>query len=105
MDLTQAVQEVIAMRKGFKRTYLLSAFVWLVIVQPAYAQAPEGEENVSIEALLKEGWQIAGYASAVDNWSAFILFRHPDQPYLVQCKAGYDVLREPRIQPHCYKLR
>jgi len=75
------------MRKGFKRTYLFSAFVWLVIVQPAYAQAPEGEENVSIEALLKEGWQIAGDARAVDNWSAFILFRHP-RPALLGAMQG-----------------
>ena len=93
------------MRKGQKRAYLFSALGWLAMVQPVCAQITEDEESVPIEALLKGGWQIAGYTSAVDNWSAFILFRHPDQPYLVQCKAGYDVTREPHIQPHCYKLR
>jgi hypothetical protein len=41
----------------------------------------------------------------VDNWSTFILFRHPDQTYLVQCRTGYDATREPHIHPHCYKLR
>jgi hypothetical protein len=96
---------IIALRKGLMGAYLCCTLVWLTTAQPTWAQATEDEANVSIEALLKGGWQIAGYASAVDNWSAFILFRHPDQPYLVQCKAGYDVLREPRIQPHCYKLR
>ena len=93
------------MRKGLKRAYTFSALVWLAMAQPVCAQITEDEESVPIEALLKGGWQVAGYASAVDNWSAFILFRHPDQPYLVQCKAGYDVTREPHIQPHCYKLR
>ena len=93
------------MRKGPKWADLFSALVWLAMAQPACAQISEGEESIAIEALLKGGWQIAGYASAVDNWSAFILFRHPDQPYLVQCKAGYDVTRDPHIQPHCYKLR
>ncbi len=93
------------MRKGLRRAYVFSALVWLAAAQPTWAQTTEDEANVSIEALLKGGWQIAGYASAVDNWSAFILFRNPDQPYLVQCKAGYDVTREPHIQPHCYKLR
>jgi hypothetical protein len=34
-----------------------------------------------------------------------VLFRHPDQTYLVQCRTGYDATREPHIKPHCYKLR
>jgi hypothetical protein len=33
----------------------------------------------------------------LDNRSAFILFRHPDDPYLVQCRASYDVIRTPAI--------
>ena len=63
------------------------------------------EEEPTIEALLKDGWQVAGYTGAVDNWSTFILFRHPDRPYLIQCRSGYDVTRQPRTQSHCYKLR
>ena len=62
------------------------------------------EEEPTIEALLKDGWQVAGYTGAVDNWSTFILFRHPDRPYLIQCRSGYDVTRQPRTQSHCYKL-
>jgi hypothetical protein len=62
------------------------------------------EEEISIEGLLKAGWQIAGYASTFDNRSTFILFRHADETYLVQCQAGYDVTRTPRIFSHCYKL-
>ncbi len=57
-----------------------------------------------MESLLKEGWQIAGYTGADDGYSAFILLRHPNQNHLVQCRAGYDVTREKRVQTNCYKL-
>jgi len=63
------------------------------------------EETVSIETLLKGGWQIAGYASTFDTRSAFILFRHPDETYLVQCRASYDVTRTPPVTSNCYKLQ
>lgn len=83
---------------------LLAALATLLGI-PADASAETAEDEPTIEALLKSGWQIAGYTGAVDNWSTFILFRHPDQPYLIQCRAGYDATREPHIKPHCYKLR
>jgi hypothetical protein len=67
--------------------------------------AEEGEDKVVIEDLLKGGWQVAGYTSTLDERSAFILFRHPSEPYLVQCRAGYDVTRSPRVFSNCYKLR
>ena len=63
------------------------------------------DDNPSIEELLKTGWQIAGYGQVFDNRSTFILFRHPDQPYLVQCRVGYDVTRNPSTYSLCYKLR
>ena len=72
---------------------------------PGLTQAPESDERPSMESLLKEGWQIAGYTGADDGYSAFILLRHPDQNHLVQCRAGYDVTREKRVQTNCYKLR
>ena len=65
----------------------------------------EAEDAPSISAMLKEGWQIAGYSQATDNRSTFILFRHPDQAYLVQCRAGYDATRTPRTYSICYVLR
>jgi hypothetical protein len=65
--------------------------------------APEG--NISIATLLKGGWQIAGYTSTLDSRSAFILFRHPDETYLVQCRASYDVTRTPPVTSNCYKLQ
>ena len=95
------------MRSGSR--YGRAAAVWLTAcltaaVSPTSA-AETSEDEPTIEALLKSGWQIAGYTGAVDNWSTFVLFRHPDQPFLVQCRAGYDATREPHIKPHCYKLR
>ena len=63
------------------------------------------DETPRIEDLLKTGWQIAGYAQALDNRSSFILFRHPDELYLVQCRVGYDVTRSPSVYSICYELR
>ena len=72
---------------------------------PVLTQPPESDNRPTIESLLKDGWQIAGYTGADDGWSAFILLRHPNQQHLVQCRAGYDVTREKRVQTNCYKLR
>lgn len=77
----------------------------LMLAATAGAAAQAADDDPTIEALLKSGWQIAGYASAVDNWSTFVLFRNPAETYLVQCRTGYDATREPHIKPHCYKLR
>ena len=63
------------------------------------------EDGPTITELLKTGWQIAGYSQAIDNRSTFILFRHPEQNYLVQCRAGYDVTRTPSTYSICYKLQ
>jgi hypothetical protein len=70
---------------------------------PASILAAPGED-VSIGTLLKTGWQIAGYTSTLDSRSAFILFRHPDELYLVQCRASYDVTRTPSAHSNCYEL-
>jgi hypothetical protein len=72
---------------------------------PASPLAAQDEEKIAIEDLLKAGWQIAGYTSAVDDRSTFLLLRHPSELYLVQCRSGYDVTRKPRVYSNCYKLR
>jgi hypothetical protein len=69
------------------------------------AQEPDSAGKLTVESLMQNGWQIAGYTGAEDGWSAFILFRHPSQQYLVQCRAGYDVLRQKRVTINCYELR
>lgn len=63
------------------------------------------DKDLAIGKLLEAGWQIAGYTSTVDNRSTFILLRHPDHTHLVQCRAGYDVTRSPRVHSNCYELR
>ncbi len=69
----------------------------------AMAQTDDGKP--SIEQLLKSGWQVAGYTSTFDNRSAMILLKHSTESYLVQCLAGYDVQRTPRVYVNCYELR
>ena len=75
----------------------------LLFALPVHAPAA-AEDALSISTMLKEGWQIAGYTQAFDNRSTFILFRHPEQTYLVQCRAGYDVTRKPPTYSICYRL-
>ena len=48
---------------------------------------------------------MAGYTTTADSRSAFILFRHPGEQYLVQCRASYDVTRTPSVTSNCYKLQ
>ena len=85
---------------------ILLLIAWTLMAAAAHPVSAEPtDEDFTIEGLLKGGWQIAGYTGAMDNWSTFILFRHPDQPYLVQCRSGYDVTRQQRTQSHCYELR
>jgi hypothetical protein len=67
----------------------------------ATAQAPP----LSVEQLLAQGWEIAGYASGYDNRTSLILFRHPGVNALVQCGVLYDVTRNPRTILNCYELK
>jgi len=63
------------------------------------------EPPLSIERLLAEGWEIAGYASGYDNRTSLILFRRAGANALVQCGVLYDVTRNPRTIVNCYELR
>ena len=82
----------------------LAAVLAFLLAAPAVAAT---DENISIETLLKAGWQIAGYAAAnqATAESALILLQHAGESYLVQCRASYDVTRSPSVNSHCYKLR
>ena len=55
---------------------------------PIARLATDENIGISIETLLKDGWQVAGYAAANQCAveSAMILLRHADQSYLVQCR-------------------
>ena len=59
------------------------------------------ETPLTIDQLLVQGWEIAGYASGYDNRTSLILFRHPG----VQCGILYDVTRAQRTVVNCYELR
>ena len=90
-----------------RSSHLLRAIVATaaVLAFPISASA-QMEKEITIDALSNAGWQIAGYTSTFGgSRSTFILFRHPDKTYLVQCQTGYDVTRSSRIYRHCYELR
>jgi hypothetical protein len=63
------------------------------------------ETPLTIDQLLAQGWEIAGYASGYDNRTSLILFRHPGVNALVQCGVLFDVTRVPRTVVNCYELR
>jgi hypothetical protein len=63
------------------------------------------EAPLTIDQLLAQGWEIAGFASGYDNRTSLILFRHPGVNALVQCGVLYDVTRSPRTIVNCYELR
>ena len=95
-----------------RRTFwrLLAGLLFALAVHTATGAEDEDAPPIStgnapsISTLLKQGWQIAGFSQALDNRSTFILFRHPDQAYLVQCRAGYDATRTPPTYAFCYRL-
>jgi hypothetical protein len=66
------------MRFVFALPMLLAAFGPVAVEPPLAAEAP-----LTIEQLLAQGWEIAGYASGYDNRTSLILFRRPGQNALV----------------------
>ena len=91
-------------RGGKPKTMMKLPLAFVAMIAATGSVTLAAEDNPTIEELLKTGWQIAGYSQAFDNRSTFILFRNPDQPYLVQCRVGYDVTRTPSTYTLCYKL-
>jgi len=61
------------------------------------------ETPLTINQLLAQGWEIAGYASGYDNRTSLILFRHPGVNTLIQCGILFDVTRNPRTVVNCYE--
>jgi hypothetical protein len=66
-------------------------------------QASGPQPAPSIEKLVADGWEVAGYVAAWENRS-LILFKNKTQSYLVQCSVLIDVMRNPRQVVHCYEL-
>lgn len=72
-----------------------------LVAAPAAAQQ---QSATTVEKLLGEGWEVAGYVSAWENRS-LILFKHKDHKYLVQCSVLLDVMRKERVVTYCYEIR
>jgi hypothetical protein len=82
------------------RSWLVFAMM-LAVFRSATAEPPP----LTIDQLLAQGWEIAGYASGYDNRTSLVLFRHPGVNPLVQCGVLYDVTRNPRTIVNCYELK
>jgi hypothetical protein len=80
---------------------LACGLLQLIVPTPTVAQQPP---SLTIEKLLTDGWEVAGYVSAWENRS-LILFKHKEHKYLVQCSVLLDVMRNPRLVIYCYELR
>jgi hypothetical protein len=79
-------------------------FCFAMILAAARATAAE-PPPLTIDQLLAQGWEIAGFASGYDNRTSLILFRHPGRNSLVQCGVLFDVTRDPHTIVNCYELR
>ena len=77
----------------------------LAILLSAFGDAAAAEPPLTVEGLVADGWEIAGYASGYDNRTSLILFRHPGVNALVQCGILFDVTRNPHTLINCYELR
>lgn len=77
------------------------AVAGVLFVAPAPVRA---DDPVSVEGLLKGGWEITGYASNFEGRS-LILFKHKDKTHLAQCSVLYDVTRSNRVVTNCYEVR
>ena len=82
------------------RALACALLVQLLAVGSAFAQQP----SVTIEKLVTDGWEVAGYISAWENRS-LIMFKHKEHKHLVQCSVLIDVMRNPRVVTYCYELR
>ncbi|MCJ2106714.1 hypothetical protein MKK70_15275 [Methylobacterium sp. E-041] len=63
------------------------------------------EPAPTIEHLLTDGWEIAGYVGNYDVRTSLILFKKKDVNHLVQCSTLFDVTRSQRVVVNCYELR
>jgi hypothetical protein len=74
------------------------------LVCPQFAAA-EQNAPLTVTQLLADGWEIAGYAGLPFEGRSFVLFKHKERQYLVQCSILYDVTRTKRVAVNCYEVR
>ena len=85
---------------GWRAALSVSALVSMAAITQASAQS-----QLSVEQLLTEGWEIAGYGALSFEGRSIVLFKHRDRNYLVQCSILYDVTRAKRVVTNCYEVR
>jgi hypothetical protein len=76
----------------------------LLLGLPSPAADAQQAAPITIEKLLADGWEVAGYIAAWENRS-LILFKHKEHRALVQCSVLVDVMRNPRTVTTCYELK
>jgi hypothetical protein len=81
-----------------------SSFFLAMMLAASGALAAE-QAPLTVDQLLAQGGEIAGYASGYDNRTSLMVFRKPGVNALVQCGVLYDVTRNPRTIINCYELR
>jgi hypothetical protein len=83
-----------------------AATALLAIAAAAAVPAAAQDPSLTIEKLLEDGWKVAGYTG---QGTTFMLLRHDDRNYLIQCSILYDTTRGPRmverVRTNCYELR
>jgi hypothetical protein len=90
----------------FKHRILQVPALACALLAPSFAAgpAPAQQPSLTIEKLIADGWEVAGYVSAWENRS-LILFKHKEYKYLVQCSVLIDVTRNPRVVTACYEIK
>lgn len=81
-----------------------TAIVAIVLTGGTAVAPTRAASEITVEGLLKDGWEIAGYASNFEGRS-LILFKHKDKTHLAQCSVLYDVTRSNRVVTNCYEVR
>jgi hypothetical protein len=98
------VQEFAVMaRKGSSMRRIVAGLLAIVLALTLHERVA-AQQALTIEKLLTEGWEIAGYIAVADNRS-LILFKHANIKSLVQCSVLIDVTRNPRVVTYCYELK
>jgi hypothetical protein len=81
----------------------------LAAVAPLHPAAAQTPSQISVEHLISDGWEIAGYTASSALSVSFILFKHKDFHYLMQCSVLYDATRgqrlAERVVTNCYEVR
>ena len=90
--------------RAYFRLESLRSFALAMLLAARVGEGAFAQSATSVEKLLQDGWEVAGYVSAWENRS-LILFKHKDHRYLVQCSILIDVLRTPRMVTTCYEIR